>query len=74
MSWGGSPSCGFDLSSEMEHTKQCNECTYFQMGWKGVTNPSPDICVHSKNKRKHNKRVQSKYYDSLKCKEFKEIS
>ena len=76
MSWGGSLSCGLDLSSEMEYIKcinQCPSCAYFRVGWKGVTDPSPDICVHPANKRKHNKRVKSKYYECKKCNEWIDI-
>ena len=68
MSWGGSQSCGFDLSSEIKHVKQCGtDCIYFISGWREA-----DRCVHPKCKSKHNKRVLNPYYTYIICKEFEE--
>lgn len=70
MSWGGSPSCGFDLSSESINTKQCSECKYFKHGWFGIINPLPNSCSHPKHKKRHNRRIQSKYYNTKSCDDF----
>jgi hypothetical protein len=46
------------------------QCKYFKHGWFGVINPSPDTCKHIKHKKRHNKRIQSKYYNSVPCMDF----